>query len=393
LSRLKNIAGNDEDNNIKSHLIIYMGEAMDNIINTFNKVLTEGVQNNASDVHLCVGSTWKYRINGHIQRLDMNKLGMDECKAIVKHILLEGHSFNEETIGLGMDNLRDHDCSYMLPGVARFRVNICRQRGTFSVVLRVVPFTIPTIASLGLPDVIKEISLEERGLILVTGITGSGKSTTLASMIGLINEVKPCKIVTIEDPIEFLHKEDKASIVQREVGLDTDSFPNALRAALRQDPDIILVGEMRDPITIEIALKAAETGHLVMSTLHTPDAPKSIHRVISAFELSEQQTIRKRLAEALRAIISQRLLRRKDDEGRVAVVEVMRNTLTIKECIENPDKGASIKDYISKGRDQYGMQTFDQHLMDLFNQDVVDLETAKSAATSAADFERNVMFT
>jgi twitching motility protein PilT len=150
---------------------------------------------------------------------------------------------------------------------------------------------------------------------------------------------------------------------------------------------------MRDPITIEIALKAAETGHLVMSTLHTPDAPKSIHRVISAFELSEQQTIRKRLAEALRAIISQRLLRRKDEEGRVAVVEVMRNTLTIKECIENPDKGASIKDYISKGRDQYGMQTFDQHLMDLFNQDVVDLETAKSAATSAADFERNVMFT
>jgi twitching motility protein PilT len=289
--------------------------------------------------------------------------------------------------------LQDYDCSYMLPGIARFRVNICRQRGSFSVVLRVVPFSIPTIDALGLPEVIKDISLEERGLILVTGITGSGKSTTLASMINIINETKPCKIITIEDPIEYLHKEVKSSIIQREVGLDTESFSIALRGALRQDPDIILVGEMRDTVTIEIALKAAETGHLVLSTVHTTDASKTIHRIISAFELSEQQAIRVRVADALKAVISQRLLGRKDETGRVAVLEIMRNTLTIKDCIENPEKTDSIKDYMKSGRDQYGMQTFDQHLMDLYNEGVIDLEKAKAAATSASDFERNVVFT
>jgi twitching motility protein PilT len=281
----------------------------------------------------------------------------------------------------------------MIPGVARFRANICRQRGSFSVVLRVVPFSIPTIDALGLPEVIKDISLEERGLILVTGITGSGKSTTLASMINIINETKPCKIITIEDPIEYLHKEVKSSIIQREVGLDTESFSIALRGALRQDPDIILVGEMRDTVTIEIALKAAETGHLVLSTVHTTDASKTIHRIISAFELSEQQAIRVRVADALKAVISQRLLGRKDETGRVAVLEIMRNTLTIKDCIENPEKTDSIKDYMKSGRDQYGMQTFDQHLMDLYNEGVIDLEKAKAAATSASDFERNVVFT
>ena len=211
-------------------------------------------------------------------------------------------------------------------------------------------------------------------------------------MINLINQNKPCKIVSIEDPIEYLHNEVKASIIQREVGFDTDSFATALRAALRQDPDVILVGEMRDTITIEIALKAAETGHLVLSTLHTMDAPKTIHRIISAFDLSEQQAIRIRLADALKAVISQRLLRRKDNAGRVAVLEIMRTTLTIKECIENTEKSNSIKDFIGSGRDQYGMQTFDQHLMDLFTQDVIDLETAKAAATSASDFERNIMY-
>jgi twitching motility protein PilT len=366
---------------------------MENIIEQFDKVLSEAVQVKASDIHLCVGSPWKYRVNGHINPLDMKTLEMSECESIVRHILMQTSGFSEENIDKIIKDLQDRDCSYMLPGVARFRVNICRQRGSFSVVLRVVPFEIPTPDSLGLPEVIKDISLEERGLILVTGITGSGKSTTLASMINIINQKKPCKIVTIEDPIEYLHKEDKSSIIQREVGMDTESFAIALRAALRQDPDVILVGEMRDPITIEIALKAAETGHLVMSTLHTTDAPKTIHRIISAFDLSEQQAIRIRLADSVKAVISQRLLRRKDDNGRVAVVEVMRNTLTIKDCIENPEKTDHIKDYMSAGRDQYGMQTFDQHLMDLFNQEVVDIETAKAAATSASDFERNVLFT
>jgi twitching motility protein PilT len=256
----------------------------------------------------------------------------------------------------------------------------------------VVPFSVPTIESLGLPQVINDIALEERGLVLVTGVTGCGKSTTLAAMINKINEHKPCKIVTIEDPIEFLHRERQASIIQREVGFDTEGFSIALRAALRQDPDVIQVGEMRDTTTIDTAMKAAETGHLVLSTLHTLDAPKTIQRIISAFDLSEQQTIRFRLAESMRAIISQRLLPRADNKGRVAIVEVMRNTLTIKDCIENPGKTGDIKGFMSSGRDQYGMQTFDQHLMGLYEQGILDIETAKSAATSASDFERNVTF-
>lgn len=366
---------------------------MENIIELFNSVLVKGVEMKASDIHLCVKSSWKYRLDGHIKPLDIKPLEMTECETIVRHILLNTPNIFKENVDTVISRLQDFDCSYMLSGVSRFRVNICRQRGSFSVVLRVIPFTIPTTDSLGLPDVIKDISLKERGLILVTGITGSGKSTTLAAMLNIINQTKPCKIVTIEDPIEYLHKEAKASIIQREVGFDTESFAIALRAALRQDPDVILVGEMRDTTTIEIALKAAETGHLVMSTLHTTDAPKTIHRIISAFELREQQAVRLRLADALQAVISQRLLRRKDDTGRVAVLEVMRNTLTIKDCIENPEKTDSIKDYMKSGRDQYGMQTFDQHLMDLFNKGIIDLETAKAAANSASDFERNVLFT
>lgn len=365
---------------------------MENISDIFNKVLAEGVKKNVSDIHLCVGSQWKYRIDGNILPINMKPLEMAECDAIVRHIISKSPVFSTRNIDSSVKELRDFDCSYTLPGVSRFRVNICRQRGSFSVVLRVVPFAVPTIQSLGLPEVIKDIALEERGLILVTGITGSGKSTSLAAMINMINQVKPCKIVTIEDPIEYLHKEIKASIIQREVGFDTESFAIALRAALRQDPDVILVGEMRDTTTIETALKASETGHLVLSTLHTTDAPKTIHRIISAFDLSEQKAIRSRLADALRSIISQRLLRRKDNAGRVAVLEIMRNTLTIKECIENPEKTASLKDFIGSGRDQYRMQTFDQHLMDLYNQDILDLETAKAAATSASDFERNVTF-
>ncbi len=367
---------------------------MENILEIFDKVLTEAVEIRASDIHLCIGSTWKYRLHGDIVPLEtLPPLTLPECEKIVTHILQSSKSFPEEQFDKAVRHLQDIDCSYAIPGISRFRVNICKQRGSFSVVLRVVPFSVPTIESLGLPDVIKDISLEERGLALVTGITGSGKSTTLAAMISLVNRTKPCKIVTIEDPIEFLHKEIKASIIQREVGSDTESFMIALRAALRQDPDVILVGEMRDQTTIDTALKAAETGHLVMSTLHTADAPKTIQRIISAFDLSDQQAVRTRLAENLKAVISQRLLRRCDNAGRVAVLEIMRNTLTIKDCIENPDKTGHIKDFISSGWDPYRMQTFDQHLMDLFNKGIIDLETAKAAATSASDFERNVQFT
>jgi twitching motility protein PilT len=369
------------------------GEIMDSIIDIFKEVLTNAIPIEASDIHLCVGSSWKYRLHGDIVPINgIKPLEMAECEEIVKHILVNLHRFHENEIGKVVHTLRDLDCAYLIPGISRFRVNICRQRGSFSIALRVIPFITPSIDSLGLPEVIKDISLEERGLVIVTGITGSGKSTTLAAMIDQINRAKPCKIVTIEDPIEYLHKEVRASIIQREVGTDTESFSIALRAALRQDPDVILVGEMRDSPTIETALKAAETGHLVMSTLHTVDAPRTIQRIISAFELSEQHAIRLRLAEALKAVTSQRLLRRKDKTGRVAIFEIMRNTLTIRDCIENPEKTGSIKDFIASGRDQYSMQTFDQHLMELYNQGTIDLETAKSAASSASDFQRGVTF-
>ncbi len=365
---------------------------MEDIIEAFRYVLVEGVKRQVSDIHLCVGSSWKYRVDGHITPLDIKPLDKAECETIVKHIISNVTSFYGEDTVKPVSILKDWDCTYTLPNVSRFRVNICRQRSSFSVVLRVVPFDVPTIESLALPRVINDIAMEERGLILVTGVTGSGKSTTLAAMINKINENKPCKIVTIEDPIEYLHREKQASIIQREVGFDTEDFSIALRAALRQDPDVVLVGEMRDTTTIDTALKAAETGHLVLSTLHTIDAPKTIQRVISAFDLSEQQAVRFRLAEVLRAVISQRLLRRKDNAGRIAVLEIMRNTLTIKGCLENPDKTGDIKDLMTSGRDQYGMQTFDQHLMDLYEQGIIDLVTAKSAATSASDFERNVTF-
>ncbi len=367
---------------------------MEDIVSIFNRVLTKAKELSASDIHLCVGAPWKYRLHGHIVPIkSLNPLRPDEGDTIVRHIVKGSSSFHPDEIENAVLTMQDFDCSYSLPGVSRFRVNICRQRGSFSIVLRLIPFETPSIESLGLPTVIGEIAMEERGLVLVTGITGSGKSTTLAAMIRQINETKPCKIVTIEDPIEYLHNEIKASVIQREVGSDTVSFAKALRAALRQDPDIILVGEMRDRETIDIAMKAAETGHLVLSTLHTLDAPKTIQRIISVFDLSEQKAVRLRLAETVKAVISQRLVRRCDTPGRTAVLEIMRATLSIQDCIENPDKTGAIKDFINTGRDQYGMQTFDQHLMDLFNAGIIDMATAKSAASSAADFERNVEFT
>jgi len=271
-------------------------------------------------------------------------------------------------------------------------VNICRQRGTFSIVLRVIPFEAPTIRGLGLPEIIDDIAREERGLILITGVTGSGKSTTMAAMINQMNKTKPCKIVTIEDPIEFIHNEKKASVIQREVGTDTNSFGKALRATLRQDPDVIMVGEMRDKVTIDIALKAAETGHLVLSTLHTMDAPKTIQRISSNFDLSEQKFLRIRLADSLKAVISQRLVQRCDTRERTAVFEIMRQTLAIEDCIKDPAKTDTIRDLIASGKAQYGMQTFDQHLMKLYKAGRIDLDTAKAASASGDDFEQGVQF-
>jgi len=359
----------------------------------FNNVLKAMIEKKASDLHISVQSGFKIRVMGElISASDEDPLSQNEIAAIVGGILLKERKCTRENLAQFVETLTDYDCSYAVSGLARFRVNICSQRLSLALVLRHIPYVLPTISGLHLPPIIGDIALAERGLILVTGITGSGKSTTLASMINLINEKRRCKIVTIEDPIEFLYRDNQSNIVQRECGSDTENFAKALRASLRQDPDIILVGEMRDKETIDIAIKAAETGHLVLSTVHTTDAPRTISRILSVFDPSEQASARLRLSETLLAVISQRLLQRADGSGRVVACEIMCQTKTIQECIADSDKMHMIKEYIEKGRELYQMQSFDQHLTDLYRAGIITLETAKSAATSAADFERNLNF-
>ena len=264
------------------------------------------------------------------------------------------------------------------------------QRGTVSIVFRIVSMDILDIQELMLPVVLKKIALEPRGLILVTGTTGSGKSTTLASMVDYINLNKTRNIITIEDPIEFLHRDKKSIISQREIGHDTESFSKALRAALRQDPDVILVGEMRDFETIQTALTAAETGHLVLSTLHTSDAVETINRIITVFPPYQHKQVRIQLASVLRAIISMRLVPRADEQGRVPAIEVLLATQTIKSCIEDPDKTKLIPDYIAEGFSQYGMQTFDQSFLNLYKSGIISYEDALSRATNPDDFALKV---
>jgi twitching motility protein PilT len=359
----------------------------------FGNVLKEMIEKEASDLHISVGSGFRIRILGElVPATDNLPLTPSEIASIAGGILLAGRKCTKENVVQFVEGLTDYDCSYSVAGLGRFRVNVSSQRRSLALVLRHIPYMLPTIDGLQLPSVIGEIALEERGLVLVTGITGSGKSTTLAAMINLINQTRRSKIVTIEDPIEFLYRDDKCSIAQRECGSDTENFAKALRAALRQDPDIILVGEMRDKETIDIAIKAAETGHLVMSTVHTTDAPRTISRILSVFDPSEQAATRLRLSETLLAVLSQRLLQRADRMGRVVACEIMRQTKTIQECIADPSKTYMLKEYIEKGNELYKMQTFDQHLRDLYQKGTISLDVAKSAATSAADFERNLNF-
>src|SRR5882724_3151731 len=266
---------------------------------------------------------------------------------------------------------KELDLAYGVPGLGRFRVNVFQQRGTIGVVLRVIPFKIATMDQLLLPKVLEKVAGEQRGLILVTGTTGSGKSTTLAAMVDHINTSETCHIMTIEDPIEFLIRDKRSIVNQREVGVDTMSFSQALKSALRQDPDVILVGEMRDHETIETALTAAETGHLVMSTLHTLDATETINRIISAFPPHQQKQVRLQLGAVLRAVVSQRLVPRADGKGRVAAVEILKATGRVKEMIEDKDRTKEIPDAIAQGHVAYGMQTFDQSLMSLVKQNLI----------------------
>jgi twitching motility protein PilT len=355
-------------------------------LDTMNKLLTLGVQQGASDIHFRPGDPPTYRVNGVLRALKADKLLATHTRQVAWNLIQDPSQKDR------LDTLQEMDCSYTVPGVCRFRVNLYRQRGSLSAVLRIIPAVIPTLEMLRLPPVLKKIAHEERGLILVTGATGSGKTSTLAALIDEINNTENLHILTIEDPIEFLHKNNRASISQREIGTDTHDYANALRAALRQDPDVIFVGEMRDTETIDIAIKAAETGHLVLSTVHTTDASKTVNRLISVFPAEEQMIVRMRLADTIRANISQRLLPTIDGKGRCAAVEVMVGTKTVQEYIRDPVRSNNLKDVIEKGRDQYGMQSFDQHLTQLYKAGIVSLEVAKATASNPADFERALNF-
>ncbi|BDU70119.1 twitching motility protein PilT [Geothrix oryzae] len=347
-----------------------------------NELLTVVCEQGASDLHLKVGNHPIARIRGKLTPMTQFKRLVQEDTIAMAYAIMA----SDKQKAKFKENL-DLDIAYSVPSLGRFRCNIFNQRGTVGLVLRVIPRKIYTIDDLMLPKVLKTICEEQRGLVLVTGTTGSGKSTTLAAMIDLINATRTEHILTIEDPIEYLHRDNLSIVNQREVEADCRTFSSALRAALRQDPDVILVGEMRDLETIETALHAAETGHLVFSTLHTLDATETINRVISVFPPHHQKQIRLQLAAVLKGVISQRLVPRADGQGRVPAVEVMVATETVRSCIEDKDKTKMLKDVIASGTAQYGMQTFDQSLYFLLRQGLITEEEALLRATNVGEFK------
>ncbi|MFI5279425.1 MAG: type IV pilus twitching motility protein PilT [Gemmatimonadales bacterium] len=345
------------------------------------KIIQAAVERGASDLHIKAGDMFRARIDGKLVPLTKQRLTPEQTKQIALRFIP-----NEEDRAR-IDKIQDYDCSWGAPGVGRFRVNILKQRSSFMIVLRVIPFEVPSFEKLHLPPVLSKVASAERGMVLVTGVTGSGKSSTLAAVVNYINTNAQKHIVTLENPIEFLHRDINCSLTQREIGTDTESFRSGLRAALRQDPDVVLIGEMRDPETIDTAMKAAETGHLLLSTLHTPDATTTVSRIIAMFPPEEQGMVRARLADALHAVVSQRLLPRKDGHGRAAALEVMIVTPSIRDLILDANRTSEIKEFIAEGREQYGMQTFDQHMMDLVSDNSVDFDTAKTASSNPSDFE------
>jgi twitching motility protein PilT len=346
-----------------------------------NEILTVALKAKASDIHIKSGLPPIYRIDGVLRPLPKaDRLDADTVRNMAYGIMGPRRQKQyEET--------HEVDMAYGVPGMGRFRVNIFSQRGSASMVFRVIPFSCPDLDELNLPPVIKKIAMEPRGLVLVTGATGSGKSTTLAAMIDFINSQRTEHIITVEDPIEFLHRDKKCIINQREVGSDTDSFPAALKHALRQDPDVILVGEMRDLETVETALHAAETGHLVLATLHTIDAPESINRIVSVFPPHQHRQIRSQLSGILRAVISQRLVPRADGKGRVPAVEVMISTARTRDLIDDKEKTKLLRDAIQQGFVSYGMQTFDQSLMGLYRNELITFDEAIRQSSNPDDFK------
>ena len=353
---------------------------------TFNQFLAAAVKNGASDVHFKVGSAPALRVNGQLLPVKVPALQPEDTARIAKHLLTQSRYKGT------LEDLQDWDCSYPLEGVGRFRANIFRNKGHLGAVMRSIPLVVPDFAKLGLPKVLEKMSQEDRGLILVTGVTGSGKSSTLAAMVNYINQHYRKHVVTIEDPIEFVHEDKFSRMVQREIGPDTPDFGKALRAAMRQDPDVILVGEMRDAETIEIAIKAAETGHLVLSTVHTQDAYRTINRIIGVFPHEAQTGVRNRLAENLRGSISQRLLPHASGKGRVVAAEIMVSNLSVVEFIKDPARTHEIKDFCERSHDILGTQSFDQHLVQLLRAGQITVEVAKEAASNPSDFERALAF-
>ena len=350
-----------------------------------DEYLKIAIERDASDVHLKAGNYPMIRIHGKLTPLTgFPRLSIQDTEELANQMM------SDHQISKLRDDL-DIDLAYSLAGFGRFRGSIFHQRGSLAIALRIIPLEVKTIRELLLPEVLEKIAFSQRGLVLVTGTTGSGKTTTLAAMLDYINTYRRENIITIEDPIEYLHKDKKSTISQREVGMDVSGFGRGLRACLREDPDVILVGEMRDLDTIETALLAAETGHLVFSTLHTLDAPESINRIISVFAPHHQRQVRLQLSSILKAIISMRLIPRMDGQGRVPAVEVMLSTPYIAECISDREKTSLIKDAVAAGVSQYGMQTFDQSIYQLYRDGYISFEQGMKYSSNPDNFKLRVM--
>jgi len=338
----------------------------------FHQLLQKAVAAGASDVHLKVGQPPGARVGGSLVFFRVDKLRAVDTEAAAQHVL------RRHRVHVAIDEVKEHDLGYEVPGIGRFRVNIYRQRGSVAIVMRVIPPRVPRLEDLGVPAACRTLATKDRGLVLCVGAAGNGKSTTLAAMIDFMNHTTHKHVVTIEDPIEYLHEDDLCSISQREIGADTASFASALRAALRQDPDVIQVGEIRDAETMDIALKAAETGHLVLSTLHTPDVARTVHRILALAE-GDPQEIRERLAGALQGIVAQRLLPRASGQGRVLAAEVLIGTGSVRETIKRPEGNPPLKELMEQGGSLYGMQTFEMHAKDLIREGLVDREVGRGA--------------
>ena len=348
---------------------------------TFDQMIQAASAQGASDIHLRSGHVPLVRVDGLLERwTNVAPVSAAALEGIAARLLSPAHQVVLQT-------KLEVDIAWQAPGVGRIRASVFRQRGTVAVSMRLIPDIIPTLEELGLPPSVVNLSIESRGLVLLTGATGTGKSTTLAALVDLINRTRALHIITIEDPIEFVHHDRLAVVTQREVGFDTPAYASGLKSALRQDPDVILIGEMRDADTIETALVAAETGHLVLSTLHTLDAPETINRIVAVFPPHQQGQIRQQLAGVFRAAVSQRLLPRADGRGRVLAAEVLMASAYVRDCIADPDKTSAIAQAIVQGGAQYGMQSFDQAILKLCQDKLVTIEEATKWVTNVEEFK------